>query len=221
MFACVILKEACGVFQIIMVITTMTGVMLIARPTFLFSTDTMDNDFKPEDRVIGTIMSLGAALTMSFSYVMIRKAKKTPAVTVVTIFSFFGLTLGALVFTILKFSKVEVHIPKGTRDFGLLVANGICGVVGQSLMVLSLQIEEAGLVSLMRTIDIVLAFVYQISFLGQKPTLLSIGGAIIIFGTCVACALKKYFDARPEVFERYFKCCKREDTLVDNMQVQE
>ena len=69
-------------------------------------------------------MSIGAALTMSFSYVMIRKAKNTSAVTIVNIFSFFGLCLGALVFTILKLSNVEVHTPKELRDFGLLVANG-------------------------------------------------------------------------------------------------
>ena len=45
-FACIFLGEACGVFQIVMVIATLTGVMLIARPTFLFSTDNMDTYFQ-------------------------------------------------------------------------------------------------------------------------------------------------------------------------------
>ena len=45
----------------------------------------------------------------------------------------------------------------------VVVANGVCAVTGQVFLTLSLRIEEASLVSLARTIDVVMAFVYQTS----------------------------------------------------------
>lgn len=54
------------------------------------------------------------------------------------------------------------------------------GYLGQLLMNRGLQIEKAGPAALMRNLDIVLAFVYQMSILHINPTPWSIGGAVII-----------------------------------------
>lgn len=73
----------------------------------------------------------------------------------------------------------------------------MCGVIGQGFLVVALKIEQAGLVSLTRTFDIVMAFIYQITCLHQEAMLMSVIGAVIITGGCVACGLKKFMDAKP------------------------
>lgn len=59
------------------------------------------------------------------------------------------------------------------------------GFIGQLLMNRGLQIEKAGPAALMRNLDIVLAFIYQITILHITPTPWSIAGAVLIL-TCTS-----------------------------------
>ena len=73
---------------------------------------------------------------------------------------------------------------------GYLVANGICGVLGQFCLTVALKVEEAGLVSLARTVDIVMAFVFQIIGLPEEEVdWTSILGAVIV---CTAVSLSAF-----------------------------
>jgi drug/metabolite transporter (DMT)-like permease len=78
----------------------------------------------------------------------------------------------------------------------MVVINGVCGILNQAALVLSLKFEEAGLVSLLRTFDIVIAFVYQAAFLNQPIYWTSILGSIIVTSGCVGVALKKYLASK-------------------------
>src|ERR1700712_2389605 len=55
-FACVLLKEPCGVFQVVTIFGTLVGVFLIARPSFLFAAADIPDAFSIQDRVTGVIM---------------------------------------------------------------------------------------------------------------------------------------------------------------------
>lgn len=65
---------------------------------------------------------------------------------------------------------------------------------------MSLKLEEAGLVSLVRTFDIVMAFIYQTSFFpDQKVMVTSIIGAVIVCLSVVISFFKKLYDSKPNL----------------------
>ena len=200
-FACVLLKEPCGTFQISTIICTLVGVFLIARPSLIFGRHGEDRDFTATERLIGTGLSFFTALTMAYTFVVMRRLQKTPTSTVITFFSLFSIVVGTVVALVLKYTtSFPVRLP-AKQDIIYLFINGMCGVVGQLFLTISLKIEEAGLVSLTRTFDIVMAFIYQVTCLHQDAPLLSIIGAVIVSGGCVVCGLKKFIDAKPDALK--------------------
>lgn len=202
-FACLILREPCTLFQITTIIVTLIGVVMIARPAFMFPGDESDRHFHRDERVIGTILSFATSLSMAFTYVVMRRLQKTPITTVITYFSFFCLCSGGMTAVILNHVKgYQLYVPSGTRDLCLMLLNGLCGAVGQTFLVIALKIEQASLVSLARSFDIVMAFIYQIILLKQAVTIMSVSGALIVLSSCAACALKKFIDAKPDAFNR-------------------
>lgn len=221
-FACVLLKEPCGSFQVITIIVTIVGVILISRPTFIFHDDIsssydsngtmtdVGNKFTPESRLIGVILSFLTAITMAYTFIAMRRLQKTPVAVVINFFSFFCVTCGLIVILImnlgLNYNQGKQWLPLTGWDYGWMIANGFCGVGGQLFLVLSLKLEEAGLVSLARTFDIVMAFIYQVAFLHQQVYITSIVGAIIVCSGVIACALKKTYGAKPEIFDPIVKC---------------
>ena len=196
-FACFLLHEPCGLFQVSTVLGTLVGVVLIARPSFLFPEDSLADVFSTEDRVIGTILSVVTCLAMAYTYVSLRKLKRTPTNIVVAVYSIFCVIVCSFIMNMVSFCTGEsVVIPHSTFDWTMIVVNGICGVLGQLTLVVALKLEEAGLVAVMRTFDIVIAFVYQALFLNQPIQWTSILGSVIVLCGCVAVSLKKYFDSK-------------------------
>lgn len=55
-------------------------------------------------------------------------------------------------------------------------------VGGQTLLTRSLQLEKAGVVALVRTLDIALAFILQLLFLDYAANIYSIAGAALVLG---------------------------------------
>lgn len=196
--ACIFLGEPCGIFQIFVVATTLVGVMLIARPTFIFRVDTSHDEFSPQDRIIGVALAFIGSVVQAFIYLSLRRLQKTPTTLVMTGFSFVMAVFAAITLAILYFATpLEVIFPTTLTHWGFIFLNGMCGVFGQGFLTIALKIEEAGLVSLARTFDIVLAFIYQIILLkNQSVYWTSILGAVIVCSGCVAVAVKKIWSAK-------------------------
>lgn len=72
------------------------------------------------------------------------------------------------------------------------MAIGLLGIAGQTFLTKALQIEKAGPVALMRTMDVVLAFILQFLFLNRKPTWLSLGGALCVISSTSGVAIRKW-----------------------------
>lgn len=62
---------------------------------------------------------------------------------------------------------------------------------GQALLTKSLQLERAGVVALVRTLDIALAFILQLLFLDYAANIYSIAGAALVLGCNVLVILKR------------------------------
>src|SRR5690606_16794468 len=91
----------------------------------------------------------------------------------------------------------SIRLPNNLTETLMLTANGLSGMFGQWLFTMALQIEEAGIISLVRSIDVVNGFVTQWLFLKKEQVDIKsiIGAAIVVLGLTLA-ALSKMRDRR-------------------------
>ncbi|KAI1290844.1 Solute carrier family 35 member G1 [Halotydeus destructor] len=193
-FACILIGEACGIFQVVIIALTLSGVVLISKPTFIFGDDdtTTDNTYRTE----GTIMSLVSSVAAAMTFVMMRKLQKTPTAVVIASLSLVSMVLGVIVLLTLYLFFDQDHLIRLPNKFTgnewlLLLCNGLCGVVGQFCLTTALKIEEAGVVSLVRTTDILMAFVYQVAFLAEPIYWTSLVGAAIVMVSVVVTGVRR------------------------------
>ena len=214
--ACLFLGEECGVFQVFVLILTLAGVMLIARPTFLFPDDDArcdghhGNNSQPvplSKRLQGTLLAVPASLSAACTFVVIRKLQQAPAVVVVNAASAVGLVIAmpvlAIVYYLIPdvvgFLSRDVYMPTSMHDLSWLLVNGCCAVAAQLLLTLALKLEGAGQVSLVRTMDIVLAFVLQLVWLPQDAVpWTSVLGAVLVTASVGLTTLRRWLKDRPD-----------------------
>lgn len=99
-------------------------------------------------------------------------------------------------------------MPKCGWDRFLVLALALFSFAGQILLTLALQIEQAGPVSIARASDIVFAFIWQVCFFHEIPTIHSLIGALLVSIAVILSGLRKYMMALPDGSEtkRRFKC---------------
>ena len=90
-------------------------------------------------------------------------------------------------------------LPKTGHECLLILTLMLFSFLGQILLTLSLQIEKAGPVSIVRSaVDIILAFIWQILLFKQVPDIWSISGAFIVTICVVLTSLRKWLLSMPE-----------------------
>ncbi|RWS12051.1 solute carrier family 35 member G1-like protein [Dinothrombium tinctorium] len=207
----IFLKEPIGFFHVITMCATIGGVILIDRPTFLFGSEAALHE---TDRLIGTLLALGGAIGGASAFVSIRKLQKTSSPVVIFWFSLYVIVVGMIILVILD----SLTMPLGLETYMWLLLMGLCGTFGQLCLTIAFKLEEAGPVSLARTIDIVVAFIYQVAILNETVVWTSLLGAIIVLSSVVVTAIRKWYIQKPQAFEAIFpflKHSKRKETLGD------
>lgn len=180
-FARFILAEPCNIISILCILIVISGVFLISRPTFLFGTT--HYSYSSFDRTLGLALSLAASLSAALYYVLLKRIRKTSTTVAMFWFSSTG-ALGSLVVLLIQ---GQFTIASTAKEWVLLITNGFVGTAGLFLLGFALKLEDAGPVSLARTIDIVGAFIIQIAvFHDPAPWTSILGSVIIIFGVAVS-----------------------------------
>ncbi|KAI1290284.1 Solute carrier family 35 member G1 [Halotydeus destructor] len=179
-FACILVGEACGILDVVIIAITLSGVLLIAQPSFIFGHQ--DSPIDANARTQGTILAFISSIAMAFTFVMMRKLKKTPAKVIIAWFSIISIILGTIVLIGAKAVDPLIRLPNQftLEEVLLLLGTGLCGVCGQFCLTNALKVEGAAIVSLARTVDIVVAFIYQVTFLAEPITATSLAGAAIV-----------------------------------------
>lgn len=189
-FACIFLKEKCTVWDILFMLFTITGVILIARPPFLFGSRNEGLEEEYSNHMKGTIAAVASAVGASLTLVVLRKMGKS----VHYLLSIWYYAIIGLIECVIALSVIGAwSLPYCGQDRWLLVLIGILGLGGQTFLVKALQIEKAGPVSVMRTMDVVFAFIFQALFLHRTPTWLTIGGALCIVASTAGTAIVKWY----------------------------
>jgi len=85
---------------------------------------------------------------------------------------------GTLECAVLAFACGVFELPQSGLEWGLLVALVLITWGGQTSLILALQFEQAGVVSLINSTDTIFAFILQFIFLSVIPDMYRYTGSI-------------------------------------------
>ena len=187
-FARIFLKEKINLIHIFAITSGLGGLILIAKPTFIFT-----SDVTAEVPLWYNAVPLVAALCLSISYVAQRFIGKAVSHAVVAFYGVLFQGLGGLLLQSISGSDY-VNPPCYTYRVPMPFC-GLCACIGFTACNkgLSYENEKAATVSLIRNLDTVLAFFLQVVAFGiPAETLSLVGAAFVILGT-ISLTLSKMF----------------------------
>ena len=111
-FACIFLKEECGMFQTAIVAVTIGGVLLISKPTFLFG-DQHEAVVDVAQRMKGTITAVISSLSIGLTFILIRKLRKTPAAVVINACAVVFIVVGVIALSIIMLFDASHDLSQG------------------------------------------------------------------------------------------------------------
>ncbi|XP_069756663.1 solute carrier family 35 member G1 isoform X2 [Narcine bancroftii] len=189
-FAWIFLKEKCTLLDPIFLVFSLVGVILIARPQFLFGTHISGFESDYKNHIKGTAAAFASAICMSLTLIVIRKMGKS-------VHYFLSIWYYSMIGMVLSLSAVSIiqewSLPLCGMDRAILIVISILGIGGQTFLTKALQIEKAGPVALIKTIEVVLAFIWQYLFLNRSPTWWSLGGALCVTSGTSGVAIQKWY----------------------------
>ncbi|XP_030610157.1 solute carrier family 35 member G1 [Archocentrus centrarchus] len=190
LLAWIFLKEKCTIWDCVFTVFTLTGVILIARPPFIFGEHLYGIEGNYTNHIKGTIAAFAGAIGAACTFVILRKLGKSVHYYLsVWYYAVIGFIECIITVSVLG----EWKIPFCGRDRWMLMLIAVLGIAGQTFLTKALQIEKAGPVALMRTVDVVLAFIFQFIFFNRAPTWWSLGGALCIVVSTSGVAVRRWY----------------------------
>lgn len=207
LFARIFLKELLTIVHILVLIITVIGVFLISQPEFLFSnmvtnktslilnsTDSRHSFIKNFSNHHIKLFGVGLALLASFAYtIVILITKKLANINcdisvICAYFSYFGIPTTFLTSSILILTEDGNLSRFSFNDYQKLawdvffasISASFC-FLGQVLVNMAMQREDANKVSLLDATGLIYDFLFQYLILGIIPNYISALGAMLIF----------------------------------------
>ena len=176
--AAVLLGERFGRRELAGVMAGTVGVLLIARPSFLFA------GRAPIDPLHVTIAVAGALFSAT-AYVTVR-VLRTADHPLVVVFYFAFVTVPLVV----PFALLDWLWPT-PLEWGILIGIGTTTQIAQVYMTRGLQLEPAGRATAVGYLQIVFAAILGFVILGERLDAWSVAGAIVIIGGTVLLSLRR------------------------------
>lgn len=195
-FARIFLKEPCGLFHYFTLFLTMFGAILITRPPFLFNESRHDYHF------FGPVAAMLSTLFSAAVYILLRALKNIHFSVIMVCFASYSIIQTST----MAFTIGNLTWPKRGTERMLFIALGLFSFAGQILLTIAAQLEEAGLIAIARSVDIVFAFAWQIIFFNEIPSWLSLIGAILVTSSVVLIGLRKWLMNMPSTSSLKRKC---------------
>lgn len=216
LFAVFIVGEKWKVLDMIGAVVCLTGVVLIAHPTWLFEGGrTSDNDdgattssTKPSAgplKVLAVLVTTAGAAMAGIAYVLVRKiGDRVDAVVMVLYYGVLSIPmtfLGSGFF--LHDWKVWGDFEHFTiKDYVLLFLMGIAGYGGQWFTNLGLQHETAATATLATSTQIVWTYIFELTFLHEPLEMWSLAGTCLIMGYMLIVAVIKMMESSGMLFAK-------------------
>uniref|UniRef100_A0A663LZL1 Solute carrier family 35 member G1 n=1 Tax=Athene cunicularia TaxID=194338 RepID=A0A663LZL1_ATHCN len=189
LLAWIFLKEKYSIWDLLFTLFAITGVVLIARPPFLFGSNVTGIEGSYTDHLKGTIAAITSTISGASTFVILRKVGKSVHY---FLSIWYYAVIGLIGCVIALFVMNEWRLPYCGKDRVLLILIGLLGLGGQIFLTKALQIEKAGPVAIMKTMDVVFAFILQILFLNHLPTWWTVGGALCVVASSSGTAIRKW-----------------------------
>ncbi|XP_064650169.1 solute carrier family 35 member G1-like [Lineus longissimus] len=202
LLAFLLVKEPCGIFESATTIVTFIGIVFIAQPPSLFGGKSSQDSVETKiwERTIASCCALLASICGAGVHVTLRRLKHVHCSTVIFTYSLWGVIQSAVV----SYIGNVWSLPDGAKGWGCIIGVGLFAVAAQVCFTLALKTENAGAVSVLRSTEIVFAFVWEVAFLKQYPNVYSVVGGLLVMGCAVAYGIRKGFkirQVRAEVIE--------------------
>ena len=200
------LGEETSFIVIMAIILSVTGSVLVARPDFLFGeqnevvlniTDA-DNSTTPvpstgflDSRASGVISALSTSVLAGFVLVIIRYMKNISNAQQLWPWSVTTAVLSAII-TYARDGSLPLVISPSWTQLGYVSATIFFGVGGHWLMTFGVRFSQPGPASLIRTTEIVHAYIFEIFILGEHPPGLTLLGVSLVVCAVTAVAVDKW-----------------------------
>ncbi|KAF9697782.1 hypothetical protein EKO04_004262 [Ascochyta lentis] len=218
------LREPFTIREALAAVIAFSGVLLVARPTWLFPNPPVDpitgdpetNEIvanilafvtsapattpapiSPTQRTLAVLAAILGAFGASTAYATIRVIGKR-AHSLISVNYFAGIaTLGSFL-TLLIHPDLHFVMPTSAGQWGLIAVIGLTGFLLQFLLTEGLQREKAGRATNLMYLQLVLALVIDRVIWGTTPPVESLGGAALIIGAAVWITLQKNAGVKDE-----------------------
>ncbi|XP_054164352.1 solute carrier family 35 member G1-like, partial [Oppia nitens] len=185
LFAYILLRERFGPMEMSGALITITGVVLVARPTFLFSTGAVVS----ADTCWGLVLAMSAAITIAISMTVMRRLQRTQASVVIFWFSLETVCLGLVALWLLD----EFKWPSNATVWLVMCITGMCGASDQLFITMALKLENAAPVAVVRALSVVISFIFSVTILDEPILLTSFLGGSLIFISIICTGIYKWY----------------------------
>ncbi|CAK5263619.1 unnamed protein product [Mycena citricolor] len=185
--ASIFLGEAFSRKEALAGLCSLFGVVLIARPDFLFGPSKSSTPIEERNRMMAIGIALAGVVGSTGAMTTIRAIghRAHP----IHLLSFFSLESVIAASILMVFQHEPVVIPTRPAWLGLLAVIGVLGFLAQVLLTMGYQRETAGRAGMALYTQIIFASVLERVFFGTSPTFLSMLGTSIIMSSAIFVAL--------------------------------
>ena len=188
--AWLLLGEKFTIVDAIFAVIAVTGILLIAKPSFIFGNIFGHDSTGEGNTLLGIACAVIGAICASMVFVSVRKlgGMNVHPLLQIWFFGLFGMTLTAVLTTILGMWK----IPSCGRDRVILIIVSFTGAISQFFLTYAFKLEKATYVAVMKTNEVIIAFIFEYLFFNTIPFWLSILGAVLVVISSLGITLKKW-----------------------------
>ena len=183
-----LLHEKWSMFDSLAMTLSFVGVVLVARPSFLFPSHLSATN---KWSTLSYVLSLVASISLAASYIFVRLIqRKTSALTFVFHYGVVSILYGFVIGAALQ----KLKLPDcGTLDKWHALLAGAFSFSGQVCFVYALTVERAAIVALGRATDIAFVFVLEIIVLNAPINGYSLAGSVLVILCNILIFLKKRY----------------------------
>ena len=204
------LNESITCRHLITAVVSVLGGTLIAGPSFLFNQENPDNVQDDQYNPLGYVTALIGGIFAAAVVILIRKAGTIGVHTLQLLFSWscFGL-LASILFGMTFGRLVEgMWIPPASREaWVLILITCALGTVAHGLLNYAGRFVPAGQCAIVRSTDILWAYLLEIFMFDEVPTFTTTVGVILITSSMIMIAMEKVKEERDQ---RAYKLLNKE-----------
>lgn len=195
LFSRILWKEKINVLTVVSLIVGLSGMTLIAKPSFIFGS----RDGGTKEIGAFALVPIFGSMCLGLGFSLLRRVGDKPHILIVPLVQALCLIPISVVFQVAK--KDPIVFPGCHTERYLLVLIGFVTMIALFLLNRGLAIEKSGPGSLIRNVDMVFAYIIQVLLFDEPLDMLSVLGAGLIVCSTGTVAANKVFGDKCKVYE--------------------